>query len=405
MRVGLYLGADWIVGVIVTRHAILWHNDTRRNRDTTLEAQLIALFHDAPREQYTRPSLFVALGPSVAQMKRLRGLPPIDDPKVLRQLIEGSPSRFFLFPSDALVCADPARCGKDWWAAVADAKTILALDTACKGLGWRRGGIRPVAMVLDRVFQSRPVSTSIVWIDGAVALTVGYDDDRVATTRRTAPPDGEPTVPPARLDSVLEKLGVDAWRFAGAYGAARARKSPPLAVPWPNERAGTSRRGAVRFASVALVIIGMIATLISPDIAAARARFQSERELGALRVDVALVAKDRAALDRQVSALRQIRTFATSRQLLTPMLSAISLQLPESTAITALRIDTIGGTMVTLSPSGTALVSALSTTPGVETLQLSAPITREMIGLLELQRTAVRFRFQRRGRQSQVRKP
>src|SRR5258708_19252201 len=149
----------------------------------------------------------------------------------------------------------------------------------------------------------------------------------------------------------------------------------------------------------------MIATLISPDIAAARARFQSERELGALRVDVALVAKDRAALDRQVSAMRQIRTFATSRQLLTPMLSAISLQLPESTAITALRIDTIGGTMVTLSPFGTALVSALSTTPGVETLQLSAPITREMIALLQLQRTAGRFPFQPPCRPAPLHKP
>jgi hypothetical protein len=81
---------------------------------------------------------------------------------------------------------------------------------------------------------------------------------------------------------------------------------------------------------------------------------------------------------------------------MTPLLSTLSVQLPESTAIVALRLDTLGGSLVALSPIGSELVSAVSTTPEVEALQLSAPITREVVGTTELQRTAMRFRFKRR---------
>ena len=101
-------------------------------------------------------------------------------------------------------------------------------------------------------------------------------------------------------------------------------------------------------------------------------------------------------MEQQQSALRQIRTFSTARRLLTPLLSSISLQLPESTAIVALRLDTLGGTLVALSPVGADLVAAVSTTPGIDAIQLSAPITREMAGPLELQRMALRFHYKAR---------
>lgn len=403
VRVGLYVGSDWIAAVALRRNRLVWHADGERTGDLSLDAQLACLLQGAPSTRYPRPSVFVALGPMVAQVKQLRGLPPIDRPRVLRQLIQGSPNRFFLETPTAPAVAMPMRSLEGWWVSVADAETIATIESVCTRRGLNVCGVRPVAVLLDHALANPTIETGITWSDGPAILQMTYGDRGITSLHRGSAPGGRTPPLAADVAGPLAALGVGAWRFAGAFAAARAGSSAPL----PLWRAGDGRRGprqlARRVASISTLVIGAAVTLAAPGVTAVRSRAESDRAFEVLRTTASSVARERMALEQQQAALRQVRTFADTRRLITPMLSSLSIQLPESTAIIALRLDTLGGSLVTLSPVGAELVPAIGDTPGVDAIQLSAPITRETVGPVELQRIAVRFRFKRRAKAMPVR--
>ena len=395
MRIGLYVGADWLACVAVARQGIVWHGGAERVRETPLEIQLAGLLRGAPVGRLMRPAVFVALGPALAHVKQLHELPPVAAPRVIRQLIQGTPSRFFLVGDGSPVVADPRRSADGWWIAVTDATTIGAVQTACARRGLRLGGTRPAATLLHRALAAAPSGARLNWVDGDVSLDIMCGEHGIASLRREPTRTGGAAEMTIGLDAPLEQLGTDAWRFAGAYAAARAGSSAPLLLRQPGDGSQRSRRMALRVASIVAVAVGSMVMLAAPGVAAARARGRNDRAFDALRAAASSVARERIALEQQQAALRQIGAFVANRRLITPLLSALSMQLPESTAIVALRLDTLGGTFIALSPVGAALVPAVSSMPSVEGLQLSAPITRETIGPLELQRTALRFRFTR----------
>jgi hypothetical protein len=396
MRIGLYVGGDRLAAVAVARRGIVWYAALERDEDSPLEIQVAELLRGIPTRRFIRPSVFIALGPAIAHVKLLRGLPPVAAPRVVRQLIEGTPSRFFLVGLTSPVVANPERCKDGWWVAVADASMVAALDGVCARRGLRQGGMRPVAALLDRALDSTLAGTRVHWLDGDVNVEIIRGDSGMASVQRTSAPWALSPALTSNLDGPLEKLGADAWRFAGAYAAARAGASAPLMLR-QQDMSGRRPRGiALRVASIGALVIGTAVTLAAPGILSAHARHQNDRAFDEMRAVASAVAKDRFALEQQQAALRQVRAFVESRRLLTPLLSALSVQLPESTAIVALRLDTLGGTLNALSPAGAELVQAVSGTPGVDGLQLNAPITRETVGSIELQRTALRFRFKRR---------
>ena len=396
MRVGIYVGADWLAGVAVSRQGVVWHAVLQRTSDSSLYVRLSQLLDDIPVGRFARTQIFVALGPALTHVKQLRTLPPIAAPRVLRQLIEAAPSRFFLAEDAAPVVADPVRSAEGWWVAVADAKTIAAVDAACARGGMRGMGARPASTLLDAALAVPTNGTRIAWCDGDIALDIVCGDRGIASIRRESVRSRGPDVPASPLDGPLERIGGDAWRCAAAYAAARAGSAAPLKL----RRRDDGHRTRYQTVRGVVVVASLVASggvmLAAPGVVAARVRRENDREFTLVRAKAAAVAKHRVAVERQQSALGQIRTFSTSRRLLTPLLSSLSLQLPESTAIVALRLDTLGGALVALSPVGTDVAAAVSTTPGIDAIQLSAPITREMVGPLELQRMGLRFRFKAR---------
>ena len=396
MRVGIYVGADWLAGVAVSRQGVVWHAVLQRTSDTSLDSHLSHLLDDIPVKRFARAQIFVALGPALAHVKQLRALPPIAAPRVLRQLIEAAPSRFFLADYTAPVVADPVRSAEGWWVAVADAKTIAAVDAACGRRGMRHMGARPAATLLDAALATPANGTRIAWCDGDIALDIVCGDRSIASIRRVSASSGGPDVPAARLDGPLEQIGDDAWSCAGAYAAARAGTAAPLRLRRTDDGHRSPYQSVRRVVSVGSLVASVAMMLAAPSVVAARVLRENEREFVLVRAKASAVEKDRAVVKQQQFALRQIRTFSTARRLFTPLLASLSLQLPESTAIVALRLDTLGGALVALSPVGTDVVAAVSTTPAIGAIQLSAPITRETVGPLELQRMSLRFRFKAR---------
>jgi hypothetical protein len=256
--------------------------------------------------------------------------------------------------------------------------------------------MRPVGTLLCHALANPTAGTTVTWIDAHVSLSIICGDHYIASIQRCATDVDRPISLPRDLHGPLANLDDDAWNYAGAYAAARVGTAAPLLLPRSGDAHRTQHRVARRIAALVTLMVCAIVMFAAPGIVAARTRERNERALQSLRAAASAAAKERIALEQQQSALRQLRTFASTRRLMTPFLSTLSVQLPESTAIVALRIDTLGGSFVALSPIGSELVSAVSTTPELDALQLSAPITREVVGPTELQRTAMRFRFKRR---------
>ena len=391
--------------MVRTRQGIVWHAERERVGDTALAADLVCLLEGIRLKRFPRPSLFAALGPTLAQVKHLRELPPVDSPRVVRQLIEASPSRFFLAGDSVPVVAEPMRGTDGWWVAVADADVVAAIDALCERRGWRHGGVRPAEAVLPRALASTLGECSMKWSDGSTRVEVTVKDQRFIAITRARTQAVHSSESDCALDTPLENVGSGAWRLAAAYGAARADASAPLVLRLRREGEVSPQHVARRIASITLVMLGAAIMLAAPGVVATRSQEHDDRAIEALHASATEVARDRSATAQLASALRQVSAFAASRRLMTPLLSSLSEQLPESTAIIALRLDTLGGTIVTLSLPGTAIVSAVSDTPGLDGLQLSAPITSETIGPLDLQRIAVRFRFRRHGSSSMMRRP
>lgn len=404
-RIGLYIGMDRLACVVLTRNRVVWHSARERSVDLPLSADLDDMLGELRPGRLARPALFATLGPALAQVKQLRGLPPVESPRVLKQLIEGSPSRFFLAAETTPIVATPMKTGGGWWAAVADAAAVSAIATLCARRSWRAGGTSPLAMVLKEALAPEVEAESITWRDGDADIKAHYAKRQLISISRTRRVSDSALESHAELAPALMGLGNQAWQHAGAYAAARAGAAAPLQLHQRREDEANPRHVVRRGLTVAAVLVGLVVILAAPGTVAARVRAQNEHIMEGLKSSAAAVARDRYATQQVDGALRQVRAFAATRRLVTPLLSSLSTQLPESTAIINLRVDTLGGTVVTLSPLGTAIVAAVGNTPDVDGLQLSAPITREQVGPIELQRMAVRFRFKRTGQRVQGRKP
>ena len=207
----------------------------------------------------------------------------------------------------------------------------------------------------------------------------------------------------ALLRAPLAKLDGDRGQaLAGAYAAAISCGRVPFFL-----RDGTSvaagraarRRRLVKLASIASAACVALSMLFAPGLLADRKRLHAEIELRALTTPIVLAARTDSELQRTASALHEVAGFAQRNRSTLRLLGAISLALPESTAIASLRVDSAGGgALVLVSTSGPALVAPLSRLDAFASVQLAGTITREAIGAIEIPRLTVRFRHDRQKR-------
>lgn len=394
VRIGLYVGHDYLAALVLGRRGIDWSRTLERGSDGTIQEQLRAILLEVPRQRRIRTSVWVAVGPTMAQVKCLRSLPPLASPESVRQLVEGAPAKYFVATgTDASVTA-PMRDPQGWWVAVASGDLIGAIGETCAKCGFRIGGVRPIAAVLAHALATPHAAATIPWIDGGLSLEVtAMNTTPVAANYRAAQQDERIAVP--ALNPALQGLGTDAWMLAGAFAAARAGHLAPLQFRYATDVRSRTKQRMFRAAAIGLVALAMGAAMAGPGLAANRERDRSEAALRQLSGSASVALAERSALDRRRATLKQLHAFAASRRSVTSFLSALTMELPDSTAIVTLRLDTLGGTVVLLSPPAAAVLASVSAAPGVVGLQLTAPITREAVGPLELRRMALRFKFSR----------
>jgi hypothetical protein len=341
--VGLSVERDRLRAVGVRGARVLWGQDLGVSDETPLAEALPTFLGTLPVGRFARPHITVALGPAFAQTKRLAGLPPLGDERMLARAVSEHAARFFLKNGVALVTTS-VRLDADGrpWAAALQKHVVDTIVTACRASRVRLSGIVPAVDVARR-----------------------------ETTELTA-------------------LGREAHEFAAAYGAAitsgaliwRAVSSSKPDVPrWRAAAAASS------------VVLALGAAALAPGLEAHLAEHQAVAHVAAVAGTsrAALrVARDNELVTR---ALQEVGAFDRGRRPITVLMAQLAAALPDSAALLALHIDSAGGSIVALAPRAGALLARLEHVSGLAAPEITGPVTREAARGRDLERVTVRFRW------------
>ena len=383
-RLGLGIGRSEVRAMIVRDGRAIWRGSRPLDGAQELADVLVDLLAAAPLGRIARPSVFAALGPAMAQVKRLHGLPTVTDRATASQIVRGNVGRFFLRNGVPLAASDAYWSNGAWWGAVMETPPVVAVEDACKRLRLRLDGCVPTVAALAHLARDGCVS----WRDGALSATVTMQRGAWVEVRRERPLDAGNRVIPA-----LARLSPDAMPFADAYAATCCTLRSPLLLRPSGRNAG--RRALLRFALAGAAVLAMAGALLARGIAASRQLAHDTQRLEALRGGSIRSAAMLEELNTATAGLSEIGRFTAGRRSMVLLLGALAEALPDSSAIVTLRVDSAAGSMTLLSTSAASAIPRLAAVDVIAEPRIFGAVTREAIGAAQLQRIAVRFGFPR----------
>jgi hypothetical protein len=308
-----------------------------------LAGEIGALIAAVPRGKWRRRDITGAIGPCAAQVKRIAGVPVTADDRALTDAVRLNSQRFFLGNGSPLLTSNVVRREGALWCAAIEEPVVAALAEACRVAG--------------------------VSFLGCVPST---------TTRIEA-----------------AALGANAQRFAAAYGAAIGGARSPFLIDPGAELRVTRRRRVVRASLVVSFLVASAGIALAP---AFRAILRERAATARLHELAARSAAPLAAMRDLATAaevVRQVNAFASSRRSTVALLGSLSQMLPDSTAIVSFHMDSVGGTLVALTPVGGAILPDISRATGIVSAEITGAVTRETVGGAPVQRLVTSFRFVR----------
>jgi hypothetical protein len=341
--IGLAIERDRLRAVGVRGARVVWGVDAPITDATELGDALAAFLVRLPVRRFGRPRVTVALGATFAQTKRLAGLPPIGDERVLAKTVQEHAARFFLKNGVPLVTTSVRLdANGEAWGAALQKGVVDTIVSACRTSRLELAGIVPAVDV--------------------------------------AKPDVAPLTP----------LGHEAMEFSAAYGAAVTSG----ALTW---RAGAGADEAAprwRMTTIACAAgLALVLVVLAPGLGARLTEHRAIAHLATIARPTRAaqhVARDNDLVTR---ALGEVASFDRGRRPATLLLAALAKALPEGAALLALHVDSAGGSVVAFAPRAGALLTRLETVPGLAAPEITGPVTRETAGGREVERVTVRFRW------------
>lgn len=390
--VGIAVGAEQVRVVVARGGRVVAATEGQVAPDDSLADIVTDLLASTPLPRFPRPRVVAALGPSLAQTRRIAGLPPLDDPRLLAQLVREACGRFFLrngvpLATTGVRVVEPGTV----WAAALDERAVRAVEAGCRAARLQVDAFVPAVAVLGRALRDGEVH----WPDGPAVAEVELAGGEMRSVRRL-PAAHVADAPAPEAVPALAGLGERGWRFADAYGAASLPAYEPLVlrgtgdgIELPAWR--TAAAASALFAALAFAAAG-------PGL---RAMDQEERAMG--RIDAVqerrrVAAGTEAELARMTAALAETAAFDEGRYSPTLLLADLAAALPPGTALVAFRADTAAGSVVALAPRAAEVVQPLEKVPGIVAPEIVGPVTREDAAGRPLERVTVRFGIDARRR-------
>ena len=385
VSLGIAVGADRVRAVALKAGRIVAATEAEVGPGDSLAAAVAELLAGAPLPRFPRPRVSVALGPSLSQTRRIAGLPPLEDGRLLAQVVREGAGKFFLRNGTPLATTgvrivEPGTV----WAAALDERAVRAVEAGCRAAGVRVDRFVPAVAVLGRALSD----ARVLWPDGGTVAEVRLAGGELESVRRLPAAQAPGTPPPAAIPA-LARLGEQGWRFADAYGAAslpdyepmvlRARASTSGVPGWRLALGGAAAAAALAFAAVA------------PALRAMRAEDEAVARIAAVQDRRRAAADTERELERVTDALAEAAAFDHKRYSPTLLLADLTAALPPGSAAVAFRADTAGGSVVALAPRAAAVVRPLEKVPGIVAPEIVGPVTREALAGRELERVTIRF--------------
>jgi hypothetical protein len=387
-RLGVSIHSGEVRAVLVRRGVVRWHASVPCEFSATTAAEVFALLLATLPKRFGIRRATVAIGPAWCQVKHIEGLPAVRDLAMLTRLLHENSMSFFLRSAGRLAVSDVVRYADGTlWASAFDQEIATSAIEALKRLRFANACVVPSVTAVAGVV---PAGVH-VWRDGEHAMELTLDEHRVLKRVRRVSGEDETQAP--TLSDPLAKLGDDAWVSAAAFGAATSHKRAPFAWrPAPDPRR-VARAARLRIGVGALfATAALVAALAAPGVRAARTVRDGSAEMSALRLAQTEVARTQGELRRIASTLDRVEQFREQRGKTTLLLGAISQALPESTALVTLRLDSLDGNFVALTPHAADILPQLVSVSELLQPRIVGSLTKEMLGAAQLERATVRFK-------------
>ncbi len=389
-RLGILISSDAVRALLVRRGRVTWHAHVAIEQAGQAGRALDRVLSTLPPARIGGTTVRVALGLAHSDTKRVDGLPPARDPRILNSLVKENADAFFLrLGARTLVANVDHRADGSKWASAFDA---ALLDEVFGILRRRRlfpAGVMSFAVAVSR---TAPAGT---WCarDADLEVELTTIEGAIIQSCRRRVVRGEATDSRARTVATPGNLGAAGPEFLAAYGAAIAPAHALVAWRPAPDPARVRAREARRIAAASLLLVASAgAAVAARGVHADRVAGAATRELAMFRKSEATAARVDAELRRTTVELDRIHRFEANRGRVTALLGAISEALPDSTALVSLRVDSVEGNLVTLTPHAANVLPPLFDVPGVVAPRIVGSVTREVQGTARVERASIRFR-------------
>lgn len=371
---GVELASEAARAVVVEHGRITWSGEAPVTPDVSAADALRSLASEALGARTSRARLAVAVGPSLAQLRRLHGLPRVRDPRTLSAVVQQSASRYFRQNGTPMVTTPLGeRDAEGAWAGAIEEPVVDVVAEVGRTLRFASTAIVPVAGILGHAAPG----CELTWRDGDVALELRFDGTRLAMCRclpshLASGEHGTGAVPAP----TLRHLGVEAIRFAGAYAAATAASSSPLALR-PAHAIAEPTRSRLAIAGLACAV-GLTFSLVAPSIAAARAERSATARLALFSGTAATAERAERSLAANAKLMVQLTDFERSAMPKTIFLASLTCAIDDGTTLVSLQLEPSGGTLSAITPSAASLLGKLESIPEVASPTIVGSVTPDV---------------------------
>lgn len=367
--VGVSVSSLSVSAVALRAGRIVWTREVSRSGEQPVEESLIELLESLPKAGMMRPRIHACVGAQSSQVRNVGEQAWSRDRQLACAIVGESPGRFFLVNGTPIVTTDvQPSAGRGMLVGAIDRPIVDALALVCRRLRLRLVLVSPAAAVLGHAIEG----ARAVLRDGDLSLVATYEDAQLATSRRvrSAEVESDPSTAVA-LHREL-RAGDDGGRFMAAFGAARAGDSVRLAIRPKRDASGNRRR--VITAASACALAGAFA-LAGPPLAAVRRADDARASKATIARSGERALETERRLGDAAVTLGELRAFARGTRSATLLLASLSEAIEHPTMLLSLQADTLGGTLVALTPRASALMAMLDTVPEIAEARIMGPVT------------------------------
>ena len=384
--IGVSIDSAWLRAVGTRGDHVLWTSECPRSPHRPPGDQLTDLLQ--PRVIRRRRSrVRVALGPTWAQTKALRDLPPVEDPGILTALVREEAGRFFRCASGGVtVSAVSIDDSRHVWVEAYDLLTVGEVERSCAKLGARLDFITSATRSLAAVAGDAHVLLK----DGTLSVEASCIGGRLAAVRTGHHPGPSADhATGAGAPPVGSPPGIDS-AYAVAWSVTRLKSVEPLCYrPRGHGSRKVTAPWRIRLAGGAFMATVAVALALPLAIARLQAR-AAGTELSELDGAWRSTARDERSLKQLEDVLDRIDAYTASRRSPVELLSTLTNAVPPTAAVVSLRVDSSVVDLVVLASRPLDVLNGLEEYTLFEAPRVIGPVTSERSGDRDVERLSIR---------------